>query len=480
MSKRNIKHENYLTGDLYQLLGVFIFFSSNLLAQSRANQDFSLFSKNTSASFWRNDSIESIRQEDGKNYWLPVIEVVGLNLTVNAYNNYLLDENFAKISWQSIKNNLETGFVWDEDSYIMNQFLHPFNGAAYYNSARSNGLTFWEAIPYTFGGSLMWELFLENEPPSYNDLVNTTFSGITLGEISYRVSNLIIDESTGGIERVLREFTSSLINPMRGFNRLISGRMWSRGPSSSRENYQLVFSTGVHNVFYDGNIKNDKSFLTLRLNLEYGNKFAVSKHKNPFDYFSLHTEFNFADGDDIKGIFASGVIWDEKIKLFDNSKNILGIYKDIDILINDVYKLSSTSVTGQIINTVPLSPSALLENDLSLSAIILGATNSKYANEEGKDYNLGPGASGRIGAKIIYKNIGEMNISYKRYWIHTLSGAKSDEFVGLLMTGITHRLYSNSYVGLEFLMYERHAYYEDYNNYSSSNTALRLYIRYVI
>lgn len=480
MSRKYTNQRIHQRGELYQLLIVLLLFYCNLLAQSSNKMDFSLFSKNNSASFCRNDSSEYIRREDGKKYWLPLIEIVGLNLTVNAYNNYLLDENFAKISRESIKDNLKTGFVWDEDSYIMNQFLHPFNGAAYYNSARSNGLIFWEAIPYTFGGSLMWELFMENEPPSYNDLVNTTFSGITLGEISYRVSNLIIDESTDGIERVLREFTSSLINPMQGFNRLINGKMWRKGPSTSRDIYHLVFSTGVHNVFYGGNIKNDKSFLTLRLNLVYGNKFAVSKHNNPFDYFSLHTEFNFADGDDIKVIFASGVIWDDKIKLFDNSKNIFGIYKEIDILINDVYKLSSTSVTGQVINRVSLSPLVSIENDFSLSAILLGATNSKYANEEGKDYNLGPGASGRIGAKIIFKDIGELYASFKRYWIHTLSGAESDEFVGLLMVGITHPFYSNNFVGLEFLIYERYGHYIDYNDYSNSNTALRLYIRHII
>lgn len=70
---------------------------------------------------------------------------------------------------------------------------------------------------------------MEIEPPSYNDIVNTPVTGIILGEISFRVSDLIIDESSTGFERVLREFSSTLVDPMKGFNRLIRGDMWKSG-----------------------------------------------------------------------------------------------------------------------------------------------------------------------------------------------------------------------------------------------------------
>ncbi|MCF8242089.1 MAG: DUF3943 domain-containing protein [Melioribacteraceae bacterium] len=412
-----------------------------------------------------------------KNYLLPAVEVIGLNLTLGAVNNYIFDQNFAKISFGSIKDNFKTGFAWDEDNYLMNQFFHPFHGANYFNSARSNGLSFWESVPYTLGGSLMWEYFMENEPPSYNDLINTSVSGITLGEISYRVSNLIIDESTGGFERFLREFSSTLINPMQGFNRLIKGKMWRPGKASKTPDYTLTLSTGVHNVFFSNRINNSKSYFTLRANLIYGEKFSVSSHKQPFDYFSLHTEFNFAEGDDIQGIFASGVLWDGKIKLFENSKNIIGLYKEIDILTNVIYKLAAASFTGQIINQNPFSSSLMLETSLSISSILIGATNSRYASAEGKDYNLGPGLSGKLGAALFIANFGEIYGNYKRYWIHTLSGAEGEEFVGLLMTGINYHLFEKTALGLEFLLYERYGEYNYYPDYSNSNTAVRFYVK---
>jgi hypothetical protein len=211
--------------------------------------------------------------------------------------------------------------------------------------------------------------------------------------------------------------------------------------------------------------------------LNYGNQFDVENHKEPFDYFSLHTEINLTPDDNIVGIFASGVLWDGNLKLFDKSKNIWGIYKEVDIHINTVYKLSATSVSGQIINTAPLSSSASMQNYLGLSAILMGGTNSFYASEYGKDYNIGPGASGKFGLKFSFKELGDFYANYKRYWIHTLSGADSEEFVGLLNIGLNYRLFEKTSLGLDYLLYERYGDYKYFPNTQDANSALRIYLK---
>ena len=415
-----------------------------------------------------------------KNYWLPAVEIVGLNLGIGAFNAYLMNEDFAKISWKTIGDNFKTGFVWDEDGYLTNQFMHPFHGSNYFNIARANGLEFWEAAPYALGGSLMWEFFMENEPPSYNDIVNTPVTGIILGEISYRVSDLIIDESSEGFERFIREFTSTVVDPMQGFNRLIRGDMWKDGTPNKRSNFNVIVSSGVHNVFFSNKLNNSKSYASIRADLNYGDQFDVSNHKKPFDFFALHTEVNIAQDDNIVGIFASGVLWDNKLKLFENSKNIVGVYKEVDIHINTVYKLSATSVTGQIINTIPISSSASMQNYFGLSAILMGGTNSQYASEYGKDYNIGPGASAKIGIKIKFKSLGEFYSNYKRYWIHTLNGPDSEEFVGLLNFGLNYNLLDNTSLGLDYLLYERYGEYKYFPNTQDANSAVRIYLKYEI
>ncbi|MEW6654707.1 MAG: DUF3943 domain-containing protein, partial [Bacteroidota bacterium] len=319
--------------------------------------------------------------------------------------------------------------------------------------------------------------FMESEPPSYNDIVNTPVTGVILGEISYRVSNLIIDESKTGFERFLREFTSTLINPMQGLNRLIRGDMWRLSNSPEETDYNFVISSGVHNVFFSGKINNSKSYATIRVDLNYGNLFSVKNHKKPFDYFTLRTEFNLAPNDNIGAIFASGVLWDRNIKLFKESKNIIGIYKEVDIHINTVYKLSATSVTGQIINTILFSSTISMQNYFGFSAILMGGTNSHYASEYGKDYNIGPGAGAKLGVKIKIDNYGDIYTNYKRYWIHTLSGAESEEFVGLFNAGINYQLSTRTFLGLDYLLYERFGDYKYFPNTTTTNSALRMYVK---
>lgn len=422
------------------------------------------------------DTLQGIKKNE-KNYWLPGIEVVGLNLGIWAFNRYITTEGWSAISWESIKNNFKNGFEWDADGYLMNQFWHPYHGANYYSIARANGLEFWESAPYAFGGSLMWEYFMEIEPPSYNDIVNTPVTGILLGEISFRVSELIVDESTTGFERFIREFSATLINPMNGIHRLLRGDMWKVGLGSEKSQYNLTISSGIHNVFLSKNINNSKTYMTIRGDLEYGNQLDIRNHKKPFDYFKVHSEVNFIKGDNIVGIFASGVLTDNKLDLFDGTRNIIGIYKEVDIHINTVYKLSATSVTGQIINTVPLTGGIMMQNYLGISAILMGGTNSQYAKEYGKDYNLGPGASGKIGIKISFKDNADIYANYKRYWIHTLSGADSEEFVGLLNAGTSYRIFSKTSLGLDFLLYERYGEYDNFPDTRDSNSAIRFYIK---
>lgn len=418
-----------------------------------------------------------ITQKVEKNYWLPAVEIIGLNFSIWAYHRYLSGENWSNINWETIKNNFKNGFEWDYDGYLVNQFWHPYHGSNYYNAARSNGLGFWESAPYAFFGSLTWEYFMETEPPSYSDIVNTPVTGIILGEISFRVSNLIIDESTVGFERFLRELSSTVIDPMQGFNRLIRGDMWKDGAPNKRSKFNVMVSSGVHNVFFSSKMNNSRSYFALGADLNYGNVFSVAHHRKPFDYFSLHTEVNIGQGDNIVGILASGVLWDDKIKLFENSKNIIGVYKEIDILINTVYKLSATSVTGQIINTIPISSKISMQNYFGISAILMGGTNSQYSSEYGKDYNIGPGASAKIGAAFEFKTIGALYSNYKRYWIHTLSGAESEQFVGLLNIGFNYNLFNNTALGIDYLLYERYGDYKYFPDYINTNTALRFYVR---
>lgn len=145
--------------------------------------------------------------------WKAALETFGLNMLVWSFDRYIVKEDWAYINGHTIKSNFKKGPVWDTDQFTTNLFSHPYHGSLYFNAARSNGMNFWQSAPFAAGGSLMWEFFMENEPPSINDMLATTFGGIELGEITYRLSDLFIDNRSSGAERVGREVLAGILSP---------------------------------------------------------------------------------------------------------------------------------------------------------------------------------------------------------------------------------------------------------------------------
>lgn len=420
------------------------------------------------------------RSPSADRYWIAAAEVIGSDAASWAYFRYIHGDYWARIDIHSIKRNLKNGFWWDEDAFMGNQFNHPYHGSSYFNAARVNGLTFWESAPYALVGSAIWEFFLETEAPSTNDIVNTPVSGIILGEISYRITDLILDDSKSGMDRILRESSSFILNPMRGFNRLIHGELWQIGSSPTRPDYAMWLSVGGNNVFRNRTLTRNHSYGLASFDIEYGDLLATSSHEDPFDYFSVHAEYSFSKTDNILGILASGVLWDGKVKLFDKNSSVLGIYKEFHLLNNLVYHLTATSVASGLTNIVSLSPTTTLQSSFSFAAILMGGVNSQHAELFGKQYNIGPGASATLELLLNIGGFGNIHLNYKRYWLHTLNGAKSEEFVGLMNVGTHYRLNDATVLGLELLLYDRQGDYQQLPTITDSNSAVRLYARFLM
>ena len=97
-------------------------------------------------------------------------------MLVWSFDRYIVKEDWAYINGHTIKSNFKKGPVWDTDQFTTNLFSHPYHGSLYFNAARSNGMNFWQSAPFAAGGSLMWEFFMENEPPSINDYAGDNVS----------------------------------------------------------------------------------------------------------------------------------------------------------------------------------------------------------------------------------------------------------------------------------------------------------------
>ncbi len=106
--------------------------------------------------------------------------------------------------------------VWDKDPWIVNYLGHPYQGAVFFNSLRSQNCSFGAAAGFTTFHTFLWEYMIESvmEQPSIQDIIVTPIAGILLGELFHY---LTMRWSNNGYTRV-EKLGVILLNPSFAIN----------------------------------------------------------------------------------------------------------------------------------------------------------------------------------------------------------------------------------------------------------------------
>lgn len=374
-----------------------------------------------------------------KHPWLALGEALGVNVAVFSFNHFIMNADFAKISLKTISRNFRTGFVWDSDSFQTNLLAHPYHGGLYFNSARSNGLSFWQSAPYSFLGSLTWELFAEREPAAINDLMATTFGGIALGEITHRLSALVLDDSQRGFKRFIREFGGFLICPVQGFNRLLSGDMWRvRNKFYKYHDYDKIpvkFSIGLGSRYLadDNHFFKGESAPYLSMRAVYGDIFDT-ENTQPYDYFTLSLVAGLSPNQPlVSKVNLVGKLWSTPLKTSSDIEMAFGIFQHFNFFNSDEVLDNSGSVPYEISEVASFGPGFIyrfaksnslvqLEQRIFLSGILLGGSYTDYYNYIDRKYNMGSGYSIKNATTLDFGKIGTFTLNVHFYQIFTWKG----------------------------------------------------------
>ena len=450
-----------------------------------------------------------------KRPWLAALEVFGINAGVWAFDSYVMDEEFAKISIHTVKHNIETGFVWDNDQFSTNLFAHPYHGGLYFNAARSNGLTFWESAPYSFCGSLMWETICEIEPPAINDLMATTMGGICIGEVTYRLSDLILDDSRRGFPRFWREFLGTLVCPIKGLNRIIHGDAWRvdhkhyKHHDYDRIPVHLALTVGDRYLADNGELFRGEHTPSVNLVLQYGDAFNEETTK-PYDYFTADLTFNFTGNQPlISGLHLLGRLWGAPLSTGDNMQTELGIFQHFNYFDSQPVKDGSNLVPFRISEAASVGPGVIyrfphvgnldrLEQHIFLSGIILGGSLSDYYNVIDRDYNLGSGYSVKANTILDFGRFASFLLNAHYYKIYTWKGYEGKDLstidpiylnaqgdkghasLFVLNPRMMIKLTDKINVNLSGAYYQRHTYYKYHDNVKAHTFEVGLGLTYGI
>ncbi len=390
-------------------------------------------------------------------WWIPAIKVA----TANAFNwalaRYVFNYDWARISTTTWKNNINSGWVWDNDHFGTNFIGHPHSGNNYFNIARSNGYSFWESLPYAIGGSLMWEYFGENTQPSKNDIINTPFSGMFLGEILYRVSSNILDDRTRGGERVLREIFACIVNPPRAINRLTQGKMFR---VTNKEVYQkeplnITLNTGLHQVNDNNKFATGATNFIVNLQLDYGDPFEV-RHRKPMDIFRLRMETAF--GKERKKILDNvtgyGLLFGKNVVKGRNGI-LLGAFQYFDYWNNKVFELGSLGYGIGLISRVSLQKNSAIYSSLHFAVVPLAGNNTSFGPDTSlfRDYNFGGGLEAKAEETFHLNKFVSVGFTGYYYWISNYEHLPGNSLIGILKPRITIQLFRNTSIGIEHHVY---------------------------
>ena len=391
-----------------------------------------------------------------KHPWWALAQVTGVNVFVHCFDRFVLNADFAQTTLNTWGDNFKNGFVWDNDQFSTNLFMHPYHGNLYFNSARSQGLTFWESAPYAMLGSLEWEFLGEREPPAINDLIATTMGGICIGEITNRISRIFLDDSKRGWPRFWRELGATIFNPMGQLKRFATGDAWRvrsnhyRYHDYNRNPVEVSIAAGDRYLADDGSFFRGEHNPYIDLSMKYGDPVNENEHNAPYDFFETQLIFGLSKNQPLLNqLHLMGRLWSTPMIERKNIRAEFGFYQHFDYFDSKPVKDGTNLTPYRISEAAAFGPGAIiqmpavgalshLEQRVFANFILLGGTKSDYYSFIDRDYNMGSGFSIKTKTHMELRHFGRFILDTHYYQIFTWKGYEQKDLSNLTEEDMLH------------------------------------------
>ena len=437
-----------------------------------------------------------------RSYGWALAETLAINHVASRRNEYKRNANFNQISPRSFRHNISHGFDYDDNEFRTNQLQHPFNGSTYFNSSRANGLGFWTSSMFALGGAFVWECCGETHPMSFNDMISTGIGGIALGEMMYRMSSKILDNGATGKGRFWKETAAFLVDPIRGFNRLVSGRASEQAanPSDPMDWHPpgggSFLALGARTIGRGESIsENTKTTGYFEFTHAFGNPFDNERNK-PFDSFDLTLQFNFGDKVPLGQAQVVGTLYKKGLGDDAHPNHVLEIAQHYDYMNNEDYEFGGQSFGPGFLSRFKLGERWGLHTRVDATAMLLGAINSEYAKiasvndrERLREYDYGPGLGAAAEAMLFFKGRPLLQAGYRFQWINVSNGSvynndqlgissSAEHYIQMAGVRLTIPLYRSLGLGGDGIMFFRKSRYSlpQFADIDQRNPQARVYL----
>ena len=398
-------------------------------------------------------------------FWQAAAGIATVNWTTWAYNWYVQRWPWAHVGTQSWGQNLRDGFVWDNDCFLDNHLAHPYHGSFYHSSARGSGYGFWASFPFVAAGSASWELFAEKITPSLNDLINTTFGGMALGEVTYRLSSLLGARGRNGPPGFSREVGAFVLSPVGRMQGLLQGgddRSMGQIASQPEERASLAMGRGSGHPFVE-------------LSVRYGTPFNAGPI-HPYDAFEFRLQVSPDPSGAVRHVAISGLLARQTLSQSARSHSALGLFQHFEYEDLPRLEFSGHSLSGAVLFQRRLGERNRLTFGAHLEGIILGGISSDHGFEWRRNYDLGPGAGARGSASFVRNRREWLRIEGRALWLHSIHGSDADHTATFVQVGATVPLRGAVGAGGNLALATRHSSYTGFPSVSQRVPQIRAYL----
>jgi uncharacterized protein DUF3943 len=394
--------------------------------------------------------------DSGRSYLIPAAEIVVFDALLNAFDRRVLGDQY-RTSAESIRHNLRSRWITENDPFEINQFGHPYQGSIYHGFARSAGLNFWTSLAYTFAGSAMWEIAGETTPPSWNDQIASGIAGSFLGEALFRVGNLILE--TGPIPlRSGRQLVTAITSFPLAFNRAAFDRFDALYPSRDAAYYRRIHvgASGTAQTQGNADLTTQPTEGVFDISMEYGLPGREGyEYKRPFDYFSI--EAMFTSGTGLESILLRGLLTGTGYQYGKAWRGVWGLYGNYDYIAPQVFRISTTSLALGTTAEWRLAESFAMQGTALAGAGF--AAVGALTRRDTSDYHYGIAPEAVVASRFIFGDRAALDLGAREYFVSRVAGTTGHDNIFRLDAAFTVRMHRQNAIALRYLITRRDAFF---------------------
>jgi hypothetical protein len=350
-------------------------------------------------------------------------------------------------------------------------------------------MSFWPSAALTVFGSVFWELNMETETPSINDLVITGLGGSMVGEMLHRL--YVLADSHGSP-------VIWISSPLDGLNDMIEGRP-NRGDSYHELTlYETSFSTGAGYARHSMNeirgqeSSNSAPELFTEGIIVYGNPYGL-RSKVPFEQFEQRIRLSFALPYYEVDYFSDGFIWARPFGYSTDYQATLGFSLHYDFIFGPLINFFSNALGVSYKAKWNLSDTWNLSVKVHTNWVVLGGSeyiyvwydHAPYQDDtlEHRDYDLSAGENLKLYVSIGSPQWGEFLLNAQLYGLHTIpasvpeQGSTGSSIIGIFDLAYERHLFKTWNIGIGSHIYYKRGFYDDVPHVGELTTSYNLYMK---